>query len=254
MTLRRDTGNLAPQLAAQTAKIQEQVTALTDVHVTRIRDDINHLSHQLTTQVAKLQEHLEAWTRTDIHTDNDKLRDDLTCFIASNKTVLKNELEHSFATELASFRQELTKVQGAVEALQEPPKPPLKLREEGLIRQECPAPPSCSQEGYEGQLERAAWSYIFELGNPDDGAGEDIAAYKLTLERFPDLDEKGVSIALQHIHMRVYRHPFHRVEQDEGDMDTWQARSDSSVLSKSVRLSPIYCFNLSTCSVSLDAF
>lgn len=242
--IRSDISNMSQHFTAQTAKLQDHLEALMRTHIEtahdKLRSDLTHQLAQCVSSNSAMLKVVERFLQDGVAESKKDLlavKQDLTC----STTMLKADVEQSLKTEIAGVKQDLSSnlntmaqsfktelllvkqdiagVQGVVEAIRDPPRQPLRLGEEGFLRQECPAPPGWDQTHYEGQLERAVWSYIFDLGNPDGGVGEDGEAYEKTLATFPDLNARSFSIALQHIHMRVYHHALLRDEEEmNGDV------------------------------------
>ncbi|CAJ2503080.1 Uu.00g104740.m01.CDS01 [Anthostomella pinea] len=95
-------------------------------------------------------------------------------------------------------------------------KPVPQLGQEGYLARECPAPSGCTQEVYVSKLTRAAWQFIFIMGNPDGGVGPDAEALQATCEHFPELDEQHIVSAIEHVQMQTWGYPLHEPDADEG--------------------------------------
>ncbi|KAG6358149.1 hypothetical protein INS49_014033 [Diaporthe citri] len=117
-------------------------------------------------------------------------------------------------------RRELpSQVQDMFDAFNKPAnKPAPQAGEDGFLGVQCPAPPGWNQNDYNIQLERAAWSYICFLGNPDEGVCPDEEALGSVQDQFPQLAEEHIISALGHTHMRIHHQPLGQaIRQGGGD-------------------------------------
>lgn len=87
--------------------------------------------------------------------------------------------------------------------------------QEGYLSQDCPPPPGWTQESYEAQLQRAAWSYIFYLGNPDGGVNINRQAIENTIAQFGELNSQDIVKALHHVYQKIFGRPVRELKEQE---------------------------------------
>lgn len=201
-------------LEASNARLRGDLTTATSSELGHLR---SYLEGQVVQDLGSSIAKLKTETEQSMNAEFQGVRIDVQT-LTSGLATWRGDMEQSMRAQLRAATDQLqaafgAKVKEAAESLQEAAKAPPELGQDGFLRRWCPAPPGRDQAEHEAQLERAAWFYIFELGNPDDGVSEDEGAFDRTLARFPGLDEKGFSVALQHVHLRTYRRPFRQLEQ-----------------------------------------
>lgn len=109
---------------------------------------------------------------------------------------------HSWQMSDARPRQPFSLAEG-LEALRQSVLSPAPPGRDGYLTAQCPAPPGLDQKAYESLLLRTGWFYITELGHPDDGFQPVDKAFDLTVDRFPSVDIRHLTIALEHIHRQA---------------------------------------------------
>lgn len=79
---------------------------------------------------------------------------------------------------------------------------------DGYLAKNCPAPGGVDQKVYVARLLRAAWGYMNQRGDPDEGVDIDASTIERVDEKFPGLQEDHVMEALRHVHVQAYHRPF----------------------------------------------
>lgn len=198
----------------------------------------SNIKIELTSSMERVKAELGSNIKTEITSSMDQVRaelesntnrlEDLAAKVASitsgldaeyrNSTQQLRESTHAISSNMQSVVKQIeTSMQAIVKRSEA--KPPPTLGADGFLREHCPAPPGRSQQDYDTQLERAAWSYICHLGNPDDGVGPNGEALERTHGIFPDLDMDHIKTAIEHVHMRVWRRPLNGQNDDAGQDD-----------------------------------
>lgn len=175
--------------------------------VAELKATAENLKAEVMESLSNLQKGLE----TVIHSKHDDLR-------ASLRADLNTDLQ---ATLHSNVEQASTLFQNVLETHVITKKAPICPGQDGYLSEHCSAPAgwSGSQAQYEGQLERAAWVYILQLDESDTGVDADETAIKETLAQFPELVDKHIITALNHVHQRAYRGPVRRRTEQEDEDD-----------------------------------
>lgn len=121
-----------------------------------------------------------------------------------------SSLAHDAQKWLASIQADLTTISAKVDGLSKEitslkAKRPV-VGEEGFLGQ-CQAPEEWEQRSYEARLLRADLYCIGWLGVPDESAEGGEEALRVVMDKFPDIPESYLEVALKHTHVQVYGLP-----------------------------------------------
>lgn len=169
-----------------------------------VRANVRDAVAQLTTDVQSIREDTDKQART--VSEMDARAQETLAEIATVTTRLEDmhsKVQQSVA-DIATVKQTLCEFRGLLAKDPEPPRP----GDDGYLAGRCPAPDGWAQQVYDSMLLFAAWFYIHQCGYPQDGFGPDEVAIEATAARFPGLLQEHIHIALEHIHMQVYRRPY----------------------------------------------